>query len=61
MLVGQKIARATLAMMIFLGISSRREMAAQGGRCHTDLSTDMAKRTVLRVTLLGGEFARGYR
>lgn len=30
MLVGQKIARATLAMMIFLGISRRREMAPQG-------------------------------
>jgi hypothetical protein len=31
MLVGQKIACEALAMMIFLGISSRREMAAKEG------------------------------
>lgn len=30
MLVGQKIARAALAMMIFLKISRKREMDAQG-------------------------------
>ena len=44
-----------------LGISKRGEMDAQGGRCHIDLSTDMARRAVLPVTCLGGEFGRGYR
>ena len=60
MLVGQKIACAALAMMIFLGISSRREMVAQEGDATQSYPLTWQGWCLL-VRFLGGELTRCYR